>query len=385
MHLLFCVWYIVLSLNTHLTEISAFAVTRTHYVSCMKNNYNSHQKGLSTTRLNGITEWRDMSFDKFSIIDLNEDIDEELINDGPLREICALPFPYEEVILPGETRELAIHDEQFINLFYDCMENHSGVVAMGLLARSGVIQSVPLCEIEAYNRIEGFGIFVTLRVVGRASLLTLTQQEPYMKAICCEKVDKISQNIDLINLLASEIERFIGTINSMEIELQKADDKKDDCSNLAATTLDDNKFSSSSDADMTRRIFIAKLEDIFNDNADDRCHLNDKDEDCDEVEDDFENDLDRSGRFRSAFNTAKAYDHQGYIKPLTASKCEKSLQDLNAISWAAFCTENDSQEIASYRIKALDCHDLFERMKLGGHMLKEKKEYLLQLMKKNGI
>ena len=49
------------------------------------------------------------------------------------------------------------------------MENHAGVVAMGLLASSSVIQSVPLCEIEAYNLMDGFGIFVTIRAVGRAA------------------------------------------------------------------------------------------------------------------------------------------------------------------------------------------------------------------------
>ena len=60
-------------------------------------------------------------------------------------------------------------DERFIKLFEDAMENHAGVVAMGLLASSSVIQSVPLCEIEAYNLMDGFGIFITILAVGRAA------------------------------------------------------------------------------------------------------------------------------------------------------------------------------------------------------------------------
>ena len=47
---------------------------------------------------------------------------------------------------------------------------------MGLLAQAGIIQKVPLCEIEAYNRMDStFGIFVTIRVVGRAQLLQFVQ------------------------------------------------------------------------------------------------------------------------------------------------------------------------------------------------------------------
>lgn len=388
MNVIFTSWCIAsLMISTHFITTSAFTVPRIqHLSSCMNNNNYYDQRWTSKTRLNDVSEWRDMMFDEISISDLDEEIDEELIKDGPLREICVLPFPYENVILQGETKELRLYEERFINLFNDCMENHSGIVAMGLLAQSGVIQSVPLCEIEAYNRIEGFGIFVTIRVVGRASLVTLTEQEPYMKAICSEKIDKISHNLDLHNLLASNIENTMVTISSMEFKLKQADtnsNHKDDYSTSAATTLDNDTVSPSNDANMRRRIFEAQLEKQFID--DDTYSLDDDDYDEDEDDDDYEYNLDRSGRFRSAFKTAKATDHQGYIKPLSASRCERSLQDLTAISWAAFCTDEDAQETTTYRIQALDCDELFERLKLGSHMVKEKKENLEQLMKKNGI
>lgn len=42
-------------------------------------------------------------------------------------------------------------------------------------------------------------------------------------------------------------------------------------------------------------------------------------------------------------------------------------------------------EDASFRVQALDCDDLFDRLKLASHMLREKKEMLRQQMKKAGL
>ena len=134
----------------------------------------------------------------------------------------------------------------FIDLFEDCMENHCGVVGMGLIAESGIIQTIPLCEIEAYNRMGGgFGIFVSVRVVGRAKLVDLTQQEPYIKAVCTEIVDDIPPNLDLPNLVASNIENFMLLLSSMDHRLQQA--------------TNENGESDEEGEEMQRRINVAKL------------------------------------------------------------------------------------------------------------------------------
>ncbi len=128
-------------------------------------------------------------------------------------------------------------DERFIKLFEDAMENHAGVVAMGLLASSGVIQSVPLCEIEAYNRMDGFGIFVTIRAVGRAALLGLNQEEPYMKGVCVEKVDTLPPNLELPNVVASSIENMMVTLSSMEYQLEQKSLIMDDDTNTISPSM----------------------------------------------------------------------------------------------------------------------------------------------------
>ena len=164
---------------------------------------------------------------------------------APPREINILPFPYDQVLLQGETKQLPLYEDRFIKLFDDTMENHCGVVSMGLLADTGIVSKTLLCEVEAYNRMEKFGIFVTIRVVGRAELIEVTQQAPYIKAVCLEMTDKVPPNLELPNLLAKNIEDSMILLSKMERRLEEAEETGKD-----------------GDA-MQRRINIAKLVRLF--------------------------------------------------------------------------------------------------------------------------
>lgn len=229
---------------------------------------------------------------------------------------------------------------------------------IGLLADSGIIQKVPLCEIEAYNRLEGFGIFVTIRAVGRAQLVEIVQQEPYLKAVCTELADKLPPNLELPNLVASNIENFMLLLSSMEHRLQQAKAKNG------------NTEQEEEDAEMERRINIAKL--------DDRFYQADDDEDSEE---DIE--LDRRARFRQAYEVACSTDTQGYC--VVDKTSDRTPQELTAISWAAFCTELLLEDDATFRIQALDSDSLFDRLKLASHMLRDKKAQLRVKMQKAGL
>ena len=97
----------------------------------------------SSSLLFGINEWRDTDFGE--VIDTNPLGGKNNGNDGGgtgiPREICLLPFPFTEVLLQGETKQLRLYEERFIKLFETVMDKHSGVVAMGLIAESGIIQT----------------------------------------------------------------------------------------------------------------------------------------------------------------------------------------------------------------------------------------------------
>jgi hypothetical protein len=64
---------------------------------------------------------------------------------------------------------------------------------------------------------------------------------------------------------------------------------------------------------------------------------------------------------------------------------ERTPQELTAISWAAFCTNLLPEEDATFRIQSLDCDNLFDRLKLASHMLRQKKNQLKQQMEKAGL
>jgi hypothetical protein len=198
----------------------------------------------SSNRLYGISDWRDKMFD-FPGAGNDRRLGTETM--GPPKEICILPFPYQDVLLQGETKQLRLYEDRFMKLFDYSMGKHEGVVAMGLLADTGIIQTVPLCEIEAFNRMEGFGIFVTIRVVGRAQLVEILQQTPYLKAVCRELSDIIPPNLELPNLLVSNIENYLLLLSSMEAQLIKT------------RTNETNDEQSEEATEMKRRIQVAKL------------------------------------------------------------------------------------------------------------------------------
>eukprot|EP00522_Entomoneis_paludosa_P012286 CAMPEP_0172452904 /NCGR_PEP_ID=MMETSP1065-20121228/10428_1 /TAXON_ID=265537 /ORGANISM="Amphiprora paludosa, Strain CCMP125" /LENGTH=391 /DNA_ID=CAMNT_0013205039 /DNA_START=87 /DNA_END=1262 /DNA_ORIENTATION=- len=349
-----------------------------------------HDPRTTTTSLHDISEWRDHDFG----LPGSDQLGVETGGRGPPKSVCMLPFPYDEVLLQGETKQLRLYEDRFIQLFRDVVDNHFGVVAMGLMAQSGVIQTVPLCEVEASNTMEGFGIFVTIRVVGRAQLLELGQQEPYIKATCMEITDQLPPNLELPNVLASNIETTLLALSSMEHRLNEA-----------------RQNNEIEDKEMERRIAIAKLEDRFymkddeddEDEKEDALNVVDKsdDDDMDAEEDDDDDDddseyLDRLGRYRVHYDIALSSDTQGYqissrINGANnddedgTTKYERTPRELVATSWSAFCTELVPSEDATYRIQAMDADHLFERLKLAAHMLREKKAQLRVKMQKAGI
>lgn len=178
---------------------------------------------FSSTRdapLFSISDWRDIMFD-YPGTGNDRRIGTE--QGAPPREVNILPFPYDQVLLQGETKQLRLYEDRFIKLFEDTQSNHCGVVAMGLLADTGMVSKTLLCEVEAYNRMDQFGIFVTIRVVGRAELIEVSQQEPYIKAVCLEMADKIPPNLELPNLLAKSIEESMALLSKLERKLEEAE------------------------------------------------------------------------------------------------------------------------------------------------------------------
>jgi hypothetical protein len=81
---------------------------------------------------------------------------------------------------------------------------------------------------------------------------------------------------------------------------------------------------------------------------------------------------------------------QGYCvgPPKNAAPCtinNRSAQELTAISWAAFCTDMSPEQDTTYRLQALDCDNLFQRLQLALRMLSIKKKMLKKRVEKAGL
>ena len=144
---------------------------------------------------------------------------------------------------------------------------------------------------------------------------------------------------------------------------------------------------------MQHRIRLAKLEDTYYDDAydDDDEDILDSNNEAKGKNDDVY--IDRRKRFRRAYDVALATDTQGYqvfAKPATAGEsapttAERTTPEVVALSWAAFCTEILSEIDAAVRIQALDCDNIFNRLKLASALMRQKKAMLRARMEKAGF
>lgn len=289
----------------------------------------------SRSRVYGIAEWRDNCF-------VESEFQTEL-----RKPVCLVPFDYEEALVQGQTKELRFYEDRFIHLFDDVMDNHEGVLAMALLSEEdeAILSSVPLCEIAAYNRMaEEFGIFLTIKCVGRVELLDIDQDGEYMVAECIEIVDSGTPDLTQANIVADSIEKMVKRMSSIEDELSDRLEEQ-----VKFGTLPDG---------------IEFVNDSDNFSGGD---------------DDDDDGPTRIERYREAYEHALESDSQGYMLSSSALS-QRSGQELTAISWAAFATEAVDDLDAQFRVQALDTDDLVERLKLGLFLLNEKRRLIENML-----
>jgi len=345
--------WIILNLAVVQLSSSLITIHNSKYVSTFLARKQPTKKARSSSLYGyGIHEWRDNAI----VMEPETASNKPFSSSMPSREICLLPFSYDEILLQGETKELRLYEERFIKLFEKSMNEHGGIIGMALLVNdSSILKPISICEIESYNKMSEFGIFCTIRVISRATIVKFVDYTPYITAICVERMDDTSsldfgnkKQLDLFNYLASNIENTVLTLSSLQHQLSDGSSKEKE----------------------------EKLEkDVLYDIS------TDEDEDYDDEEE--EDEEDPISRFRNAFHAAKESDYNGYTTTTIndndeSSKECRSIQDLTAISWAAFCCFATSQRenIITYRIQVLDSSRLLDRLYMGIYILREKRKEL---------
>lgn len=246
---------------------------------------------------------------------------------------------------------MRLYEDRFIKLFEKCKEEHNGVVCMGLMTDSGgIVQTAALCEVEDYNKSKEFGIFATLRVMGRVKLSNLTQMEPFIVGQCTEFADDVPKSLDLPNMVADGIDNLLSEVSCLEVRLRQAQDYSDEQKGSKSSRSDDD-----SSSEMSDRMVKAALDDHFYDDSGSSSSSSS-----------------RKSYYTEAYNDALACDTQGFVVTNKAvpGTTERSAKELTAISWAIFCSDDVKP---SDKVQALDCDKLFDRLKLAAHTLREKK------------
>lgn len=75
------------------------------------------QQRRKQLKLFGISEWRDLDFQLPGTA--NRPLGVESLTAGLPKPVCLLPFPYQEVLLQGEVKQLRLYEDRFKALFQD--------------------------------------------------------------------------------------------------------------------------------------------------------------------------------------------------------------------------------------------------------------------------
>ena len=258
---------------------------------------------------------------------------------------------------------------------------------MGLLAPpSGILQSMPLCEIESFQKMEGntgfgtnYSILATIRSVGRGSLMSIDEEDEnkeFLTGWCTEMSDDESQSdgktasgrdiMKLGNELADKLEHLFSSIIILETRLEQQEEYVE---------IDEDV----SEATLRRMLLEAELEDDEDDELDD-----DEDDDDDDEDEDASSSGDgMRARFEHALKQARASDFQGYRISMSQSDKDnnlRSVQELSALSWAYFSPDLFEDNL-SFRLRAIEVTDLIDRLKLALVMCMKHRSKLKEVLK----
>ena len=144
------------------------------------------------------------------------------------RPILMLPFAANDLLLPGQSTTIVLKEGRFYDLFQDAIDDHASIVGTAIMAEDGLLTCMPLCEIADFDVEAGYRgkvtVTVTLRAVGRARMLKLTQMKPVMMGSCVEVWDDpISPEADvsLAQDLVQNIESVIGVGSDTATDVSK--------------------------------------------------------------------------------------------------------------------------------------------------------------------
>lgn len=143
--------------------------------------------------------------------------------DIPQKKLGCLPLPVQDLLQIGELRNFHLYEARFLALFENAIKSHGGCI--GCVATSGkgdgLMSICNLCDVVQWER-QKVGVQITLRCIGRARLIGLSEFDPYIEALTEEFLDE-PEDADAIryNSTPARLASEVGELYDKCVELER--------------------------------------------------------------------------------------------------------------------------------------------------------------------
>ncbi|XP_068648659.1 uncharacterized protein [Aristolochia californica] len=149
-------------------------------------------------------------------------------------DLPLLPFESEEVLVPSETRTLHLYEARFLALLEESLVGQKKLFVHFVLdpiLRRGTPAGASfaarygcLVLVEKVETME-IGALVSIRGIGRVSIVKLIQMEPYLRGVVVPMQDKISECKTEVNAMTMELKETLFNLQMLQIKLKTSKDE----------------------------------------------------------------------------------------------------------------------------------------------------------------
>jgi len=104
-------------------------------------------------------------------------------------ETLFLPFPPQDFLLPGQSRQLLLKEGRFFDMIEEVTEERNSFLGMSAMGPDGLLSYAMLCKIDQYELEAGYRGKVTATITLQAQeplrVVEWTALRPLMRGVCC--------------------------------------------------------------------------------------------------------------------------------------------------------------------------------------------------------
>ncbi|KAJ7559463.1 hypothetical protein O6H91_04G085900 [Diphasiastrum complanatum] len=190
-----------------------------------------------------------------------------LLTNATTVELPCLPFNPSEVFTPSASKTLHLYEARFLALLDEVLGKYNNLFAHIIVERVvghslGLGQEINsfaatygcLAQVESVRQLE-VGALVTIRGIGRVSIVEITQVEPFLKGKASPFQDDIPEDIKGISSMTKKLKQILADVQQLQIKL------KTSSSDSLQTPLEKAlQWAEKGDQDSSLKLFVPRRE-----------------------------------------------------------------------------------------------------------------------------